>query len=81
MKNKTAFTILTILVLSFLLYLSGGIFVHHGSAKNSESIAADVDLLKQMEAKTPTDFSSRKIEIEQNRCAMACQGCGAVFYS
>lgn len=62
MKNKTAFTILTILVLSFLLYLSGGIFVHHGSAKNSESIAADVDLLKQMEAKTPTDFSSRKIE-------------------
>lgn len=62
MKNKTAFTILTILVLSFLLYLSGGIFVHHGSAKNSESIAADIDLLNQMEAKTPTDFSSRKIE-------------------
>ena len=62
MKNKTAFTILTILVLSFLLYLSGGIFVHHGSANNSESIAADIDLLKQMEAKTPTDFSSRKIE-------------------
>ena len=62
MKNKTAFTILTILVLSFLLYLSGGIFVHHGSAKNSESIAADIDLLTQMEAKTPTDFSSRKIE-------------------
>lgn len=57
MKNKTAFTILTILVLSFLLYLSGGIFVHHGSAKNSESIAADIDLLTQMEAKTPTDFS------------------------
>ena len=53
---------MTILVLSFLLYLSGGIFVHHGSAKNSESIAADIDLLKQMEAKTPTDFSSRKIE-------------------
>lgn len=51
MKNKTAFTILTILVLSFLLYLSGGIFVHHGSAKNSESIAADIDLLNQMEAK------------------------------
>ena len=22
-----------------------------------------------------------KIPIEQNRCAMACQGCGAVFYS
>ena len=21
----------------------------------------------------------RQIEIEQNRCAMACQGCGAVF--
>jgi hypothetical protein len=21
----------------------------------------------------------RKIQIEQNRCAMACQGCGAVF--
>ena len=21
-----------------------------------------------------------KHEIEQNRCAMACQGCGAVFY-
>ena len=62
MKNKTAFTILTILVLSFLLYLSGGIFVHHGSAKNSESIAADIELLTQMEAKTPTDFSSRKIE-------------------
>ena len=23
--------------------------------------------------------SLRKTEIEQNRCAMACQGCGAVF--
>ena len=22
-----------------------------------------------------------EIIIEQNRCAMACQGCGAVFYS
>jgi len=27
-----------------------------------------------------TDFSiSLQIPIEQNRCAMACQGCGAVF--
>jgi len=22
----------------------------------------------------------RQMQIEQNRCAMACQGCGAVFY-
>ena len=56
MKNKTAFTILTILVLSFLLYLSGGIFVHHGSAKNSESIAADIELITQIEPKTHTEF-------------------------
>ena len=25
--------------------------------------------------------NDEKTEIEQNRCAMACQGCGAVFYS
>ena len=24
-------------------------------------------------------FTEKKTEIEQNRCAMACQGCGAVF--
>ena len=25
-------------------------------------------------------YSVTKTQIEQNRCAMACQGCGAVFY-
>ena len=25
------------------------------------------------------DMNGIKFEIEQNRCAMACQGCGAVF--
>ena len=34
-----------------------------------------------MEIRVPV-FAGRRIlkkEIEQNRCAMACQGCGAVF--
>ena len=62
MKNKISLTILIILALGILLYLSGGIFVHHSSSKNQEAIASNIDSLRTMEEKTPTDFSSRKIE-------------------
>ena len=26
------------------------------------------------------DYANRQIQVEQNRCAMACQGCGAAFF-
>ena len=42
----------------------------------------DVDAVYDMSCKNKI-FSItylQQIQIEQNRCAMACQGCGAVFY-
>ena len=59
---------------------------------NLQEFAKSINYLQTHKIETMEDLQERidelngvvsvsKKEIEQNRCAMACQGCGAVFLS
>ncbi len=48
-----------ILVLGVIMYMTGGLLVHHSSKKNAETIEAAISKIQAQEAAKPTDFSTR----------------------